>query len=110
VISRRKTRARGQPYFEIAEARETEALTNACAACRDELVQAAAPPHLIEAGIPTEGLLAQIAVAKYADGLPLYRQEAIYGREHIELPRNLMAGRMGRIGFHLERERWADPT
>jgi transposase len=74
----------------------------ACAACRDEMVQAPAPPHLIEAGIPTEGLLARIAVAKYADGLPLYRQEAIYGREHIELPRNLMAGWMGRIGFHLE--------
>ena len=74
----------------------------ACADCRDGVAQAPAPPHLIEAGIPTEGLLAQIAVAKYADGLPLYRQEAIYGREQIELPRNLMAGWMGRIGFHLE--------
>ena len=74
----------------------------ACAACREGVAQAPAPPHLIEAGIPTEGLLAQIAVAKYADGLPLYRQEAIYGREQIELPRNLMAGWMGRIGFHLE--------
>jgi transposase len=74
----------------------------ACAACRDGVDQAPAPPHLIEAGIPTEGLLAHIAVAKYADGLPLYRQEAIYGREQIDLPRNLMAGWMGRIGFHLE--------
>jgi len=74
----------------------------ACAACRDGVDQAPAPAHLIEAGVPTEGLLAQIAVAKYADGLPLYRQEAIYGRERVELPRNLMAGWMGRIGFHLE--------
>jgi transposase len=74
----------------------------ACAACREGVVQAPAPPHLIEAGIPTEGLLTHIAVAKYADGLPLYRQEAVYGREQIELPRNLMAGWMGRIGFHLE--------
>ncbi len=74
----------------------------ACAACRDGVDQAPAPPHLIEAGIPTEGLLAHIAVAKYADGLPLYRQQAIYARERIELPRNLMAGWMGRIGFHLE--------
>lgn len=74
----------------------------ACAACRDGVAQAPAAPHLIEAGIPTEGLLAQIAVAKYADGLPLYRQEAIYARDEIELPRNLMAGWMGRIGFHLE--------
>ena len=44
---------------------------------RDGVVQAPAPAHLIESGLPTEALLAQIAVAKYADGLPLYRQEAI---------------------------------
>ena len=74
----------------------------ACAACREGVVQAPASSHLIEAGIPTEGLLAHIAVAKYADGLPLYRQEAIYARDEVELPRNLMAGWMGRIGFHLE--------
>ncbi len=74
----------------------------ACATCRGGVVQAPAPPHLIEAGIPTEALLAHIADAKYADGLPLYRQEAIYGRDEIELPRNLMAGWIGRIGFHLE--------
>lgn len=74
----------------------------ACAGCRESVTQAPAPAHLIEAGIPTEGLLAQIAVAKYADGLPLYRQEAIYARDAVELPRNLMAGWMGRIGFHLE--------
>jgi len=64
----------------------------ACTRCRDGVAQAPAPPHLIEAGIPTEGLLAQIAVAKYADGLPLYRLDAIYGREQIELLLNLMAG------------------
>ena len=74
----------------------------ACAACREGVTQAPAPAHLIEAGIPTEALLAHIAVAKYADGLPLYRQEAIYAREQLELGRNLMAGWMGRIGFHLE--------
>jgi transposase len=74
----------------------------ACTACHESITQEPAPAHLIEAGIPTEALLAHIAVAKYADGLPLYRQEAIFGREQIELGRNLMAGWMGRIGFHLE--------
>ncbi|KUM23891.1 hypothetical protein AU467_32545 [Mesorhizobium loti] len=39
----------------------------------DGVFQAPAPAHLIEGGIPTEALLAHIAVAKYADGLPLYR-------------------------------------
>ncbi len=46
--------------------------------------------------------MAHVAVAKYADGLPLYRQEDIYRRDAVELGRNLTAGWMGRIGFHLE--------
>ena len=68
---------------------------------RDGVLQAPAPDHLIEAGIPTEALLAHIAVAKYADGLPLYRQEAIYARDKVELDRSLMAQWMGRVGFEL---------
>lgn len=69
---------------------------------RDGVIQAPAPVHLIEAGIATEALLAQIAVAKYADGLPLYRQEAIYARDGVDLDRSLMAQWMGRIGFELD--------
>jgi len=74
----------------------------ACTTCRENIVQAPAPAHLIEGGLPTERLLASIAVSKYADGLPLYRQEAIYAREKVELGRNLMANWMGHVGFHLE--------
>jgi transposase len=69
---------------------------------RDGVFQAPAPAHLIEGGIPTEALLAHIAVSKYADGLPLYRQEAIYARDGVELDRTLMAQWMGRVGFELE--------
>jgi len=69
---------------------------------RDGVIQAPAPPHIIESGIPTEALLAQIAVAKYADGLPLYRQEAIYARDKTELSRSLMAQWMGKVGFELQ--------
>lgn len=69
---------------------------------RDGVVQAAAPARIIESGIPTEALLAQIAVAKYADGLPLYRQEAIYARDRVELNRTQMAQWMGKVGFELE--------
>ena len=46
-----------------------------CAKC-ETLVQAPVPAHIIDKGIPTTGLLAQVLVAKYADHLPLYRQEA----------------------------------
>lgn len=69
---------------------------------RDGVIQAAAPAHIIDSGIPTEALLAQIAVAKYADGLPLYRQEAIYARDGVELERSLMAQWMGKVGFELQ--------
>ena len=39
----------------------------ACRACEGTVVQAAAPAHLIEGGLPTERLVAQVLVAKYAD-------------------------------------------
>ena len=69
---------------------------------RDGVVQAPAPAHLIESGLPSEALLAQIAVSKYADGLPLYRQEAIYARDGVDLDRSLMAQWMGKVGFELQ--------
>ncbi|MFN9107358.1 MAG: IS66 family transposase zinc-finger binding domain-containing protein, partial [Betaproteobacteria bacterium] len=50
-----------------------------CAKC-EVLVQAPVPAHVIDKGLPTTGLLAQVLVAKYADHLPLYRQEAIFER------------------------------
>lgn len=68
----------------------------------DRIVQAPAPDHIIVGGIPTEALLAQVAVSKYADGLPLYRQEGIYARDGVELDRSLMAQWMGKLGFELE--------
>ena len=45
-----------------------------CANC-ETLTQAPVPAQVIDKGIPTAGLLAQVLVAKFADHLPLYRQE-----------------------------------
>jgi transposase len=42
----------------------------ACACC-ERLVQAPVAAHVIDKGIPTTGLLAQVLVAKYLDHLPL---------------------------------------
>ena len=39
----------------------------ACRSCQGEVVQAPAPARLIENGLPTEALVAQVIVAKYAD-------------------------------------------
>lgn len=69
---------------------------------RLDVIQALAPTHLIESGLPTEALLAQIAVSKYADGLPLFRPEGIYARDGVDLDRRLMAQWMGRVGFELD--------
>lgn len=55
---------------------------------------APAPPQIIPKGIATPGLLAHVAVSKYADGLPLYRQEKIFERSKIEISRSTMAGWM----------------
>lgn len=72
-----------------------------CAQCKEGVSQAPAPAHLVEAGVPSETLLAHVAVSKYADGLPLYRQEGIYARDGVEISRNTMANWMGHVGFHL---------
>ncbi len=56
-----------------------------CAGCRT-LTQAPVPPAVIDKGIPTAGLLAHVLVAKHADHLPLYRQEAIFGRAGLVSP------------------------
>jgi transposase len=42
----------------------------ACRNCQEGVVQAAAPARLIAGGLPTERLVAQVLVAKYADHCP----------------------------------------
>jgi transposase len=66
----------------------------ACGGCA-RIVQAAAPARPIERGLPTAGLLAQVIAAKYADHCPLYRQEGIYRRSGVELPRAMLASWVG---------------
>lgn len=73
----------------------------ACAKC-EKLVQAPAAPHVIDKGLPTTGLLAQVLVAKYADHLPLYRQEGIFGRAGLAIPRSTLAQWVGSCGLQLQ--------
>lgn len=56
------------------------------------------PPQPIPKSMASPGLLATIATAKYGDGLPLYRQEEIFGRIGIDLTRQTIAGWMVRCG------------
>ena len=48
------------------------------------------PAQIIDKGIATVGLLAQVLVAKYADHLPLYRQEGIFARAGLGIPRSTL--------------------
>ncbi len=60
------------------------------------------PAHVIDKGIPTTGLLAQVLVAKYADHQPLYRQETIFGRAGLAIPRSTLAQWVGTCGVRLQ--------
>lgn len=71
----------------------------ACRSCAEAVVQAPAPDSIIPGGLPTEALLAAIAVAKYQDGLPLYRQCQILARDGVVLDRQTLADWMGRMAW-----------
>lgn len=73
----------------------------ACAQC-ETLIQAPVDAHVIDKGIPTAGLLAQVLVAKFADHLPLYRQEAIFGRAGLAIPRSTLGAWVGSCGVQLQ--------
>jgi transposase len=72
-----------------------------CRSCESAIVQAPAPARIVEGGIPTEALIAQVLVAKYADHLPLYRQAQIYARQGIQLDRSTLADWVGRAAWYL---------
>jgi len=71
----------------------------ACRCCQ-KLVQAPVPPHVIDKGIPTAGLLAHLLVAKFMDHLPLYRQEHIFERAGHLIARSTLAQWVGECGAH----------
>ena len=72
-----------------------------CRRCPGTVVQAFAPPRLIEGGLPTEALVAHVIVSKYADHCPLYRQAQIYARQGIDLDRSTLADWTGRGAWWL---------
>ena len=73
----------------------------ACTQCQT-LIQAPVPAQIIDKGIATSGLLAQVLVAKYSDHLPLYRQETIFGRAGFAIPRSTLSQWVGVCGVQLQ--------
>lgn len=73
-----------------------------CPACEGNVVTAKAPPQLIPKSMATPSLLAWIAVSKYADALPLYRQCTIFERIGFEADRTTLANWMITCGERVQ--------
>lgn len=73
-------------------------LKYACPCCEQHIITASKPKQPIEKSIASPGLLAYIAVQKYADALPLYRQSEMFKRIGIALDRTNLANWMVKCG------------
>ncbi|MFH1314186.1 MAG: IS66 family transposase [Candidatus Eisenbacteria bacterium] len=78
-------------WFVIEDACQKYACPRGCT-----LVTAQKPMQPIEKGLAGPGLLAHVAVSKYADHQPLHRQEVMYRRQGVRLSRKTMCDWMRR--------------
>lgn len=74
----------------------------ACKACQEKPAIAPVPEKVIDKGLAGPGLLAWVAVSKFADHLPLYRQENIFARHGLEIARSTQCAWLGQIAALLE--------
>lgn len=88
-------------------------LKYACPHCHQHVVTASRPKPPIPKSVAGASLLAGIAAHKYADGLPLYRQVAMFERIGITLDRTnlarwmIQAGRLVQPLINLLGDQWA---
>jgi transposase len=73
-----------------------------CRACQSAVIQAPAPPRLIEGGLPTERMVAHVLVAKHADHAPLYRQAQMLARQGIVIDPSTLASWVGYAAAELK--------
>jgi transposase len=69
-----------------------------CNHCHKGVKMAPRPLRPIPKALASAAMLAHVVTAKYADGLPLYRQGSILTRAGIDIPRNTLANWMIRAG------------
>ncbi|MCP4011120.1 MAG: IS66 family transposase [Proteobacteria bacterium] len=70
--------------------------------CGQCIKTAALPKQPIPKSMASPGLLAHIAVSKYQDALPLYRQETILQRIGVDIPRVTLANWMIQVGILIQ--------
>ena len=71
-------------------------------ACQCTVRTAGKPPQPIEKSTAGASLLSQVIVGKFADHLPLHRQEKIFQRHGVEISRKTMGGWMGQCANLLD--------
>lgn len=64
----------------------------ACKPCQDNVRIAPMPMLFLPKSIATPELVAHTIIAKYCDHIPLYRQEAMWERMEITMPRSSLCG------------------
>lgn len=74
----------------------------ACQACQERPAIAPPPEKVIDKGLAGPGLMAWIAVSKFSDHQPLYRQENIFARLGLDIPRSTQCGWLGQVAELLE--------
>lgn len=73
-----------------------------CRCCERTVKTAPMPAQPLPKSQASPGLLAHIAVAKYVDALPLYRQAGMWARVGVELDRTTLANWMVKVGELLQ--------
>ena len=66
-------------------------LKYACKGCEETIKRAKAPNLPIPKSIASPGLLSHIIVSKFKDHLPLYRQEHMFQRMGVDIPRHTLS-------------------
>jgi transposase len=73
----------------------------ACRAC-ETVVAAPVAPAILDRSRAAPGLMAFVITSKYVDHLPLYRLEAMFKRNGVEIGRNTLAEWVGAVGVRLQ--------
>ena len=74
----------------------------ACKQCESGITIAPLPAQPLPKSNASPGLLAHVAISKYQDALPLYRQETILQRAGVDLGRNTLANWMIKAGILIQ--------
>ena len=81
---------------------EHQRVQYACKTCQENVAIAPKPPQPIEKGLPAPGLCAYVALSKFGDHLPLYRQAEIDARAGVIIDRSQRAEWLGHVAWLLK--------